>query len=254
MDLVVVLVLGLIIGSFLNVCIHRIPRRLSLVRPGSACPSCGHSVRPYDNVPLVSYLVLRGRCRDCGARISTRYPLIELATGLSFVAVSTVYADPWSRAVGFAFAALMVVVAFVDYDHRIIPNRVVLFGAGLGLLGAPVAPPGLAGALVGALVGGGTLLAVAFLYRATTGVEGMGAGDVKLMAMVGLFVGWQGALFTIFIGALVGSVFGLGLIVFKGQGRRAAVPFGTFLAPAAVVVWLAGDEALRWYTSILSGP
>ncbi len=248
-----VLVLGLIVGSFLNVCIYRIPRRLSIVWPGSACPQCGRPVRWFDNVPVLSYLTLRGRCRDCDTRIAIRYPLVELAAGLGFLAVALVSSDLWSAAVGCAFVALLIVVALVDLDFQIIPNRIVFFGAVVGLAAATIISPGITGALLGALVGGGTLLGVSCLYRWATGVDGMGAGDIKLMAMVGLFVGWQGALFTIFIGAIGGTVVGLGLIAFKGRSRRAAVPFGTFLAPAAISVWLAGDEVFRWYVMTLNG-
>jgi len=252
MEIAAVFVLGLIVGSFANVCIYRIPKCLSIVRPGSRCPRCGRPVRPYDNVPILSYLVLRGRCRDCGARISPRYPMVELACGLGFVAVVLTRPDPWSSAVGCMFVTLMVVVALVDLDHRIIPNRVVLVGAVLGFLAAPVVSPGLPGAILGGLVGGGTLLGVALVYRWTTGVEGMGAGDIKFMAMAGLFLGWRGALFTIFVAALVGTLVGLGLMAFGGHGRRTAVPFGTFLAPAGVLVWLAGDDLIRWYLATLA--
>jgi len=147
----------------------------------------------------------------------------------------------------------MIVVALVDFDHRIIPNRVVLVGILLGLVAAPVAAPGLGGAMLGALVGGGTLMGVALLYRMTTGVEGMGAGDIKLMAMAGLFLGWRGALFTIFFAALAGTVVGLGLMILSGRGKREALPFGTFLAPAGLAVWLTGDELFRWYVSTLGG-
>ncbi len=253
MMMVLVSVFGLIVGSFLNVCIYRIPRKLSIVRPGSACPECGHPVRWYDNLPVLSYLWLRGRCRDCDERITLRYPLVELITGLGFLAVFRVAPDLISGLVGCAFVALLVVVALVDLDHRIIPNSIVLFGTLVGLAAAMAVSPGLGGAVLGALAGGGALLGVAWLYRLTTGVEGMGAGDIKLMGMVGLFVGWQGALLTIFLGALAGTIVGLGIVAFRGGNRRTAVPFGTFLAPAAVAVWLAGEQVLQWYALALNG-
>jgi leader peptidase (prepilin peptidase)/N-methyltransferase len=252
MTLALAFALGLITGSFLNVCIYRIPRRLSIVRPGSACPHCGHRIRWYDNLPVMSYLLLRGRCRDCKGRIAIRYPLVEFATGLGFLAAFYFAPDAGSALVGCVFVALLIVVALVDLDHRIIPNSVVVFGSAVGLAAALTVSPGLGGAVLGALVGGGTLLGVAILYRLTTGVEGMGAGDIKLMAMVGLFLGWRGALFTIFIGALAGTVVGLGLIALRGGSRRTAVPFGTFLAPAALAVWLVGEEVFRWYVSVLN--
>ncbi len=250
---ITVFVLGLIVGSFLNVCIHRIPRGLSIVRPGSACPRCGRPVRWYDNIPVLSYLVLRGRCRDCGAGIAVRYPGVELATAVGFVLAARFSLNLGTAAVGGAFVALMILVALVDLEFRIIPNRVVLFGIFVGLAATPFVAPGIAGALLGALVGGGTLLAVSILYKCATGIEGMGAGDIKLMAMVGLFLGWKGALFTIFIGALAGTAVGLGLMVFRGQGRRTAVPFGTFLAPAAIAVWVLGDNAFQWYVRTING-
>ncbi|MBZ0269232.1 prepilin peptidase [bacterium] len=244
---------GLLVGSFLNVVIHRLPRGESLSSPGSHCPKCGKGVRPYDNVPVLSWLVLRGKCRDCRAPISARYPAVEAVTGALFALAGTLVTDPLTLAFVLLFGAAMVVVTLIDFDHMIIPDSITLPGIGLGLLaaflGAAVDPKQ---ALTGILVGGGGLFAVAAGYRAATGRDGLGGGDVKLLGMVGAFLGPVGAFLTIMIGSVAGTLFAVVFMLRSGKGRTAELPFGTFLAPGALVAMLFGPRIIASYWDLFS--
>ena len=246
-------VLGALIGSFLNVVIHRLPRKKSLVRPRSSCPGCRKPIAPWDNVPVVSWLLLGGRCRRCKARISPRYPLVEALTASLFALAGAVVTNPLTLAFALLFIAAMVVVMFIDLDHMIIPDSITLPGIGVGLaaafLGAFVDP---GQALIGILVGGGGLLAVAAGYRAATGREGLGGGDVKLLGMVGAFLGPAGAFLTIMIGSVAGTIFACLFILRSGRGRTAELPFGTFLAPGAVLVLFLGPKIVALYWGFFS--
>jgi leader peptidase (prepilin peptidase) / N-methyltransferase len=237
-------VAGLLIGSFLNVVIHRLPRGESLVRPASRCPECGAPVRPYDNVPVISWLLLRGRCRSCGAQISARYPLVELLTAGLFVAVVLVKGADRDAWLGLAFVAVLVPVAFIDLDHRIIPNRILLPGAIVGAaLVAAIAPDDLLEHLIAAVAAGGFLLLAVIAYPA-----GMGMGDVKLAAVMGLYLG-RSVGPAMLAGLLAGTLVGVGIMARKGMraGRKTAVPFGPFLALGGVVGLFAGPEVVDWY-------
>lgn len=251
---------GLLIGSFLNVCIHRMPKDESVVRPGSRCPWCGEPVRWYDNVPVVSFLVLGGRCRDCQAAIPWRYPLIELLTGLLFLAVVARHGATLAGVKYAAFAAMMLALAVVDLTDRLLPDLITLGGAGLGLGLSFVVPlpAGVAGFLlqlwgvrmppvatsvlesaVGAAVAAGSLWLVAEAYFRVRLREGMGLGDVKMMALIGAFQGLAGAFWTLMLASVLGAVLGLLFIVIFRKGMTYELPFGTFLAAAAIlmVVW-----------------
>jgi leader peptidase (prepilin peptidase) / N-methyltransferase len=237
-------VAGLLIGSFLNVVIHRLPRGESLLRPASRCPECGAPVRPYDNVPVISWLLLRGRCRSCGAQISARYPLVELLTAGLFVAVVLVKGADRDAWLGLAFVAVLVPVAFIDLDHRIIPNRILLPGGIVGAaLVAAIAPDDLLEHLIAAVAAGGFLLLAVIAYPA-----GMGMGDVKLAAVMGLYLG-RSVGPAMLAGLLAGTLVGVGIMARKGMraGRKTAVPFGPFLALGGVVGLLAGPEVVDWY-------
>ncbi len=241
--------LGLCFGSFLNVVIHRLPRGLSIVSPPSACPDCGHAIRPFDNVPVVSWLVLSGRCRDCQGAIPWRYPAVELAAGLLVVAFAAQLGPRAALLPALLFTLALLAVALIDWDHRIIPDEISLGGAVVGLFARGWTLGGVGEGLVGALVGGGALWLVATLYRRATGIDGLGGGDVKLAAMIGAFLGWPGVFLTIFGAALAGSLAGAVLLAMQRAHRRTALPFGTFLAPAAVLAGVAGPFVWRWYTS-----
>ncbi|GAB4390270.1 MAG: A24 family peptidase [Thermodesulfovibrionales bacterium] len=246
--------LGLVVGSFLNVCIWRIPRKQSIISPSSRCPSCGTPIAPWDNVPVLSYIALRGKCRHCGARISPRYPFVESLNAALYLLVLYRFGLGWHTAVYFAFVSALIVVTFIDLDFQIIPDGITLSGIPLGLLaGAFLVPDpfsrmeglGLVSSVLGAAVGFSLFYAVAYLSRG-----GMGGGDIKLMAMVGALTGWKGVLLTTFLGSLGGSVVGLFLMVFKGKGRKTKVPFGPFLALGAVLTLFLGQEILSWYLHV----
>jgi leader peptidase (prepilin peptidase)/N-methyltransferase len=237
-------VLGAIIGSFLNVVIWRLPRGESVVAPRSRCPGCGTQLRTIDNVPLLSWLLLRGRCRACGARISPRYPLVELLTALLLAAV-VIAADPPSEAwLGAAFMLLLVPITFIDLDHRIIPNKLTLLGAVAAVaLVAVLDADALPEHLVAAAAAGGFLLVAAVLYP-----SGMGMGDVKLAGMMGLFLGRDVGP-AMLVALVTGSLVGAAIMARLGaaKGRKTAVPFGPFLALGGVVGWFAGDAIVDWY-------
>ena len=259
MTAALVLVCGLILGSFLNVCIHRLPLGESVVTPGSRCPRCLAPVRPWQNVPVVSWVVLRGRCASCRAPISWRYPLVEALTGVLMLALWRAFgADP-AFAVSAIFTAMLIVLFFTDYDHQLLPDRVTLSGFGIGLALAYVNPflgdPGwrrLVAACAGAALGSGILWGIGALYTRLRGVEAMGFGDVKMMAMVGAFVGTALTLFTILVGSVLGSVIGIVVMRFAGKDRDYELPFGTFLSLGAILAVLYGNELIRLYLNLVN--
>lgn len=244
----VTFVAGLVLGSFLNVCIRRIPAGESIVRPGSHCPSCKAPVRPYDNVPVVSYLLLRGRCRSCGERISSRYPAVELLTGAAMVALVSHFGWTPVLPVYAAFVAALIVITFIDLDHQIIPDVISLPGIVVGLLCAAAGlGPSLGASVAGLLLGGGFLYLVAAGYELLTGREGMGGGDIKLLAMIGAFVGWNGVLTTLLIASFSGALAGGVMIAVRRGDSRSPIPFGPFLGAGAVFSLFAGDRVVDWY-------
>jgi leader peptidase (prepilin peptidase)/N-methyltransferase len=266
---IVIFVFGLIIGSFLNVCILRIPVAESVVLPPSHCPSCATPIKPYDNIPVVSWLVLAGRCRKCKVRISAMYPMVELATGLLFLACYLAFGLSAEALKWAIFAALLVVLTITDLRERILPDKVNFVGLGLGLLLSlftrpvdgtalwlanhifayppPEAAISFADALIGAGAASGLLWLVAEGYFRARGREGMGLGDVKMMAMAGAFLGLQRALLTILLGSLLGSLIGIAVIAIGRKGRDFELPFGTFLGAGAMLVIFFGSPALDWY-------
>ena len=247
MPLVVAGLFGLLIGSFLNVCIYRLPRDQSIVWPASRCTTCGRELAWYENIPVFSYLVLRGRCRSCGERISPMYPVIEIATALIFAGALAWYGWTPLFAVRLLFACAMLVLFVIDLQHQILPNEITLPGIGIGLAASVFLEPGLRQALIGAVAGGGTLWLVRWVYERLRHQEGLGFGDVKMLAMIGAFLGWPLMLLTLVLGSFLGSVVGLSLIA-SGRGDLGSkLPFGTFLALAAVVSALVGPDLLAWY-------
>ena len=252
--MVSVVAVGAVIGSFLNVCIYRLPRRESIIWPGSHCPACGRAIAPYDNIPILSYVWLRGRCRTCGGWISVRYPLVELINAVGYGLILWRFGPGWEAAVYSVLFSALLTVTFIDLSHQIIPNVITLPGIPLGLLCATtVLPVGFLNSILGALVGGGILWGLAWVSPYLFGKEGMGGGDIKLLAMVGAFLGWKSALLTIMIGALAGSVVGISLIAFKVLRREEYVPFGPFLALGAVLSLFFHEQILDWYGSLV-GP
>lgn len=251
MTLAFVFAFGAIIGSFLNVCIARIPDGRSIVRPPSHCPKCQSFLVWYDNVPILSYLVLTGRCRTCRVRISAIYPAVEVLTGALALALFLRLGPTLAFAGYFAFAAALVVITFIDLDHQIIPDVISLPGIVVGLafsLVSPLVTP--FDAALGVLAGGGTLLAVAWLYKTFRGQEGMGGGDIKLLAMIGAFLGWQSIFVTLFVGSIIGSIIGVVVMLYEGSDSKLAIPFGPFLAGGALVYLFWGDRILAFYFGV----
>ena len=241
------LVIGLVVGSFLNVCIYRLPRKESLNWPGSHCTSCNRPLSWYENVPVVSWLWLRGRCRTCRASISSVYPIVEAVTAVVFVVAFRLYGLTPLLAVRLLFACAMVVLFAIDLRHRILPNVITVPGVVIGLLASVWLPPGWVSSLVGLALGGGVLFVVGEGYYRLRGVEGMGMGDVKMLAMIGAFLGWPLMLLTLVLASFAGSVIGVAMIATRRGGMQAVLPFGTFLAVGALAAAVAGDPLLTWY-------
>ena len=292
--------LGLAFGSFLNVCIYRLPRELSVVRPGSACPSCKHAIAAYDNIPLLSWLILRGHCRHCHARISPRYLVVELLTGIMFLACYAQFGYSSALVKYCTLGFLLLGLIFTDAETQLLPDKITLPGIVLGLLFSLFVPVddlishflpmlvslggtsrwlSVADSLAGAAVGASFIYGVGAIYLRARGVEGMGFGDVKLMALVGAFLGTKLTMFTIFAGSIVGSLAGVGMMLSvwvkrtrrrmarnheaAGVARRRAwysatvmlrafpIPFGVFLGSMAIVAFFFGNQFLRWYWRML---
>ena len=254
------LTFGLIVGSFLNVCIYRLPRSMSIIMPPSSCPSCNTPIRPWENIPVLSYIFLRGKCRGCSGKITMRYPLVELLNAVFYLVVLKYFSIGWHLPFLFGFVSAIIVITFIDLDFQIIPDAITLPGTVIGVIGASLFIPdpfiapqidftrqtslvvGISNSLIGLLTGGGLFYLIAILSRG-----GMGGGDIKMMAMVGAFMGWKAVLLTTFIGSLTGSVIGIFLMVFKGKGRKTKIPFGPFLACGSVVTLFFGGRILKWY-------
>ena len=251
----IVLLFGAVIGSFLNVCIYRLPREESVAWPASHCPSCRKSIAVYDNIPIVSYLLLRGHCRGCQSPISIRYPLVEAANAVGYVGVFWMFGF---TPVAWAYAALvsaLIVVTGTDLSHTMIPDAVTLPGIVVGLLcAALILPITLMESLMGILVGGALLWFLAWISPYVFGKEGMGGGDIKLMAMVGAFIGWQPVLLAIMIGSFLGSVIGGALMISGVISRREPIPFGPFLAIGSLLALIFHQSLFEWYWSLIDFP
>jgi leader peptidase (prepilin peptidase)/N-methyltransferase len=240
--------LGLTVGSFLNVCIHRLPLHESVAWPASRCPQCATPLRSFDNIPLVSYLVLGGKCRSCGAPISVMYPLVELVTAAVFLAAYYLFGPSPLLIARLLFASAMIVLFVIDLQHRILPNIITLPGIIVGFVFSLFVPPGWFESLVGIVAGGGVLLLMAEMYYRLRKEEGLGMGDVKMLAMIGAFLGWKLMLVTLVLSSFLGSLIGIGMIVLKKGDMKYALPFGTFLAIGAIVASVSGDAIWRWYS------
>lgn len=239
-------ILGLCLGSFLNVVIHRLPLGQSLLRPRSRCPHCGHAIRPWHNLPVLGWLWLRGRCADCRAAIPVRYPLVELAGGIVALTAVLAFPTPWHSLAALWLFLSLLAVFFIDLEHRIIPDEISLGGTVLGLVLAHWTI-GLKPALAGAAAGAAGLFLVGWFYRRVRGRDGMGFGDVKLAAMLGAFLGLSGLVMTVLFASVLGSATGFALIAARRGSGATALPFGSFLAPAAVVALLWGPAVWGWY-------
>ena len=239
--------MGLCIGSFLNVCISRIPARRSVVFPPSRCPACGAGIPFYYNIPILGWFILRGRSACCGAPLSFKYPLVEAVTAVFAVFLAVRFGFKAELFVYFAFVSSLIVVTFIDLKHQIIPDVISLPGIAVGLALSWVMPIGIVDALIGAVIGGGILFGIAAAYILLTGQDGMGGGDIKLLAMIGAFIGWKGVIVTLLLGSFLGATTGVIFIVFAGKGSKFPIPFGPFLAAGALSYMFFGEELINWY-------
>ena len=249
------LLLGLVVGSFANVCIHRLPRRESVVSPPSRCPSCGALIRARDNVPILSWLLLGGRCRSCRAPISRRYPAVEAANGLLWLALAVLRGPRVETFVAMVLVTVLLVLSLIDLDHRLLPDAITLPGIAAGLAASflPSSPVRPLAALLAAAGGWLAFAAVAKAYQRLRGVEGLGQGDWKMAAMLGSFLGWQPMLLTVLLASVAGTLVGLGAVALRGRDMRYALPLGTFLGAAGIATVFFGDAMLAWYRGALGG-
>ena len=268
----VVFLFGAVVGSFLNVCVHRMPREESIVTPPSHCPHCNQRIRWVDNIPLVSYLLLRGRCRHCQAKITPRYFLVELLTGVLFLLV-WLRLTQWSHApiqgieflkgpIYWLLVGGLIVATFIDFEHYIIPNEITYGGILVGLALSAAFPPlmnassvlqGLLQSFLGVLCGGLTLLAVALIGEKIFRKEAMGMGDVKFLAAIGAFLGWKATLFTVFVSSMLGGVIGLLLVLLSKKDWQSRIPYGPYIALGALIWIFCGPEVVSWYIRFIQG-
>jgi len=241
--------IGLMVGSFANVCVYRIPRRESIAFPGSHCPACNHAIAAYDNIPLLSWLILGGRCRHCRALIAWRYPLLELVMGVSWALLAWRYGLIPELAVALTLFFLLWILSFIDLETGLLPNALTYPGIAIGLAFAWWLGDW-QDALIGAIVGYGVFWLVARLFLLLTGREGMGYGDFKLLAMLGAFMGWQALPFIILASSVIGTIVGVVFLLLAKKGLRAEIPFGPYLAVAGMVWFVWGDAVLDWYVNL----
>lgn len=255
---IAVFLFGSVMGSFLNVCIYRIPRGLSIIIPSSRCPSCNNPIKLYDNIPILSYVLLGGRCRLCKERISFKYPVVEFLNAILYVLILWRFGSQfsWFLLVYFVFLSSLIVIAFIDIGYQIIPNGITLPGIPLALIfGSTLLPDpfsrvdllGFNASITGILLGGGLFYAVGVVGKAVFKKDAMGGGDIKMMAMVGGLLGWKGVILTTFLGSFFGSIIGIILIRTKGKEWGSKIPFGPYLSFGAILSLLMGQELLMWY-------
>jgi len=248
----IIFAFGACIGSFMNVCIYRLPVKKSIVWPGSACPSCGKKIRAYDNIPILSYLWLRGSCRQCSTRIPLRYMIVEIMGGAFAVVTYLRFGISLEGLVWYTFVVLLLIITFIDLDFQIIPDAISLPGIPAGFAASfAVSTVTYKASLLGILIGGGILYLIAWGYHLLTKKEGMGGGDIKLLAMIGAFIGWKGVLFTIFVASAVGSLSGVLVMLHQKKGPKLAIPFGPFLSIGAISYVFMGPELISWYVHLL---
>ena len=254
-EIIIILVFGLAWGSFLNVVIYRLPLGMSLVKPASSCPQCKRKIPFYDNIPFFSYLLLRGKCRKCGAKIPLSYFLVEILTPLSFLLVYQKHSLSFFFVASCLFASAMIVLGFIDFYHQILPDEITLPGIVLALVYAPFRSDlNLTQALIGAVVGAGFLLFIYGAYFLLRKKEGLGMGDVTMMLLIGAYLGWKLTFFTLILASFVGAIVGVFFIFFRKKDFQYALPFGTFLAPAAYFALLWGEPIIQAYLSLFRTP
>jgi len=253
--IIIILLFGLAWGSFLNVVIFRLPLGMSLMKPPSFCPECNKKIKFYDNIPVFSYVFLRGKCRTCGIKIPFSTLLVEILTPLSFLLIYQKYSLSFFFFVSCLFASAMIVLGFIDFYHQILPDEITLPGLALALVYAPFRPDlNLRQALIGAVVGAGFLLFIYGAYYLFRKKEGLGMGDVTMMLLIGAFLGWKLTFFTLILASFVGAIVGVLFILFRKKDLQYSLPFGTFLAPAAYIALLWGEPIIQAYLGLFRTP
>jgi len=247
-NVILIFTLGLIVGSFSNVCIYRIPRNESIIYPGSHCPKCRSTIKPMDNIPLLSYIILKGRCRNCGSRISIQYPVVEFLTGIIYILIFLIYGLTLQSLIYIILSSALIIIAFIDLNEQIVPDVISFPGIGAGLILSFFVPYiSFINSVLGVLVGGGIILIIGLVGSAIFKKEAMGGGDVKLAAMVGAFLGWKYVILALFLGFFLGALAGIFLVLSKIKSREDMVPFGPFIALGSLITLLCGEKILLWY-------
>jgi len=247
-EISIILILGLIIGSFSNVCIYRIPKNESIVFPASHCPNCHTPIKAIDNVPILSFLLLKGKCRKCGEKISIRYPVVEFLTGAIYLLIFLIYGRSYQTLIYALLSSALIIISFIDLDVQIIPDEISLPGIVIGLALSFIVPYiSYLNSLLGIIAGGGIIFLIALAGLAIFKKEAMGGGDVKLSAMIGAFIGWKYIIVSLFIGFFIGAIAGILLILLKIRNRDDLVPFGPFIVLGSFITLLWGKNILSWY-------
>jgi leader peptidase (prepilin peptidase)/N-methyltransferase len=250
-EIFLVFVLGLIVGSFSNVCIYRIPRNESVIYPASHCPKCRTKIKPIDNIPLLSYILLKGRCRNCGSKISIQYPVVEFLTGLIYLIIYLIYGLSIQSLVYIILSSALIIITFIDLQEQMIPDVISLPGIVVGLILSFIVPYiSFMNSALGALVGGGIILIIAWVGSIIFKKEAMGGGDIKLATMIGAFLGWRYMVISLFFGFFLGALTGIVLIMTKIKKREDAIPFGPFIALGSIITLLCGEKIIAWYMGI----
>jgi len=240
--------LGLIVGSFCNVCIYRIPKNESIIYPTSHCPKCRTTIKPVDNIPLLSYILLKGRCRNGGSKISIQYPVVELLTGIIYLIIYLIYGLSIQSLIYIILSSALIIIAFIDLNEQIVPDVISLPGIGVGLILSFFVPYlSFINSALGVVVGGGIILIIALVGSMIFKKEAMGGGDIKLAAMIGAFLGWRYTIISLFLGFFLGALIGIILIMTKIKKREDAIPFGPFIALGSLITLLWGEKIIAWY-------
>ena len=247
-EIVLIFILGLIVGSFSNVCIYRIPRNESIVYPASHCPKCRSNISPKDNIPLLSYILLKGRCRNCKSKISIQYPVVEFLTGFIYLIIYLIYGLSIQSLIYIILSSALIIIAFIDLNEQIVPDVISLPGIVIGFIISFFVPYiSFLNSALGVLVGGGIILIIGLAGSAIFKKEAMGGGDVKLAAMIGAFLGWRYIIISLFLGFFLGALAGIILILSKIKSREDVVPFGPFIVLGSLITLLWGEKIISWY-------
>ena len=247
-NVVLIFILGLIVGSFSNVCIYRIPRNESMIYPASHCPKCRSSIRPIDNIPLLSYILLKGKCRNCGSKISIQYPVVEFLTGIIYIFIFLIYGLTLQSLIYIILSSALIIIAFIDLNEQIVPDVISLPGIAIGLILSFFVPYiSFINSVLGVVVGGGIILVIGLVGSVIFKKEAMGGGDVKLAAMIGAFLGWKYTIISLFLGFFLGALVGIFLILLKIKSKEDMVPFGPFIALGSFITFLWGEKIIVLY-------